>query len=106
MRYKNHIVLYRTERPRRKRRRKKLMPVTDADDDVFFTPHEKGSQKSIIRMLNSTRFGPKIPAVGPFGGGFLFGLDKFGHLMVNMPYLPNFRSLEPPHGLEEAPVVH
>ena len=53
-----------------------------------------------------TRSGPKIPAVGPFGGGFLFGLDKFGHLMVNMPYLPNFRSLEPPHGLEEAPVVH
>ena len=50
-----------------------------------------------------TRSGPKIPAVGPFGGRFLFGLDKFGHLMVNMPYLPNFRSLEPPHGLEEPP---
>ena len=29
-----------------------------------------------------------------------------GFLMANMPYLPNFRSLEPPHGLEEAPVVH
>ena len=68
-----------------------------------------------------TRSGPKIPAVGPFGGGFLFGLDKFGHLMVNMPhlgnlvigflmatmtYLLNFRSLGPLHGLEEAPVVH
>ena len=29
-----------------------------------------------------------------------------GFLMANMPYLPNFRSLDPPHGLEEAPVVH
>ena len=29
-----------------------------------------------------------------------------GFLMANMPYLPNFRSLVPSHGLEEAPVVH
>ena len=63
-------------------------------------------KKCLLATFDKTRSGPKIPAVGPFGGGFLFGLDKFGHLMVNMPYLPNFRSLEPPHGLEEAPVVH
>ena len=60
----------------------------------------------ICEVLKATRSGPKIPAVGPFGGGFLFGLDKFGHLMADMPYLPNFRSLDPPHGLEEATVVH
>ena len=29
-----------------------------------------------------------------------------GFLMAIMPYLPNFRSLGPSHGLEEAPVVH
>ena len=26
--------------------------------------------------------------------------------MANLPYIQNFRSLELPHGLEEAPVVH
>jgi len=29
-----------------------------------------------------------------------------GFLVVNYPYRQNFRSLGPPHGLEEAPVVH
>ena len=32
-----------------------------------------------VRLVSciKTRSGPKIPAVGPFGGGFLFGLDMF-----------------------------
>ena len=64
------------------------------------------TEQGSIPTKSVTRSGPKIPAVGLLGGGFLFGLDKFGHLMANMSYLPNFRSLEPPHGLEEAPVVH
>ena len=29
-----------------------------------------------------------------------------GFLMANMPYLPNFRSLAPPHGLKEAPAIY
>ena len=29
-----------------------------------------------------------------------------GFLMAKIQYLPNFRPLGPPHGLEEAPVVH
>ena len=29
-----------------------------------------------------------------------------GSLIANIPYLPKFRSLAPPHGLEEAPIVH
>ena len=29
-----------------------------------------------------------------------------GFVMANLPYIQNFRSLELPHGLEEAPVVH
>ena len=54
----------------------------------------------------STRSGPKIPAVEPFGGECLFRWDKFGHHMANVPYLPNFRSLGPLHDLEEALVGH
>ena len=29
-----------------------------------------------------------------------------GFVMANLPYIQNFRSLELPHGLAEAPVVH
>ena len=29
---------------------------------------------------NTTRSGPKIPAVGPFGGGRLFVFDPFGSM--------------------------
>ena len=29
-----------------------------------------------------------------------------GFIMANLPYIQNVRSLELPHGLEEAPVVH
>ena len=40
----------------------------------------------------------------------LVTLDRLGnlvivHLVANLPYLPNFRSLGPYHGPEEAPVV-
>ena len=38
--------------------------------------------------------------------GLIFRLATYVFIMANMSYLPNFRSLEPPHGLEEAPVVH
>ena len=29
-----------------------------------------------------------------------------GFVMANLPYIQHFRSLELPHGLEDAPVVH
>ena len=35
-----------------------------------------------------------------------FGELIIGFVMANFPYIQNFRSLELPHGLEEAPVVH
>ena len=52
-----------------------------------------------------TRSGPKIPAAGLLEG-LIFRLVTNVFIMANMSYLPNFRSLEPPHGQEEAPVVH
>ena len=39
----------------------------------------------ICEVLKATRSGPKIPAVGPFGGGFLFGLDKYENSPVLQP---------------------
>ena len=34
------------------------------------------------------------------------GVHIIGFVMVNLLYIQNFRSLDLPHGLEEAPVVY
>ena len=61
--------------------------------------------QELVVAIVVTRSGPNIPAVGAIWRGLIFWVGSIG-TMANVPYLPDFRPLALPHGLEGAPVVH